>query len=109
MKRLIVAATLVLVFVLQFSSWLIGGQGITPGALPNQQPVPPAKGSISGSVVKSANGEALAGAQIMLTRVGNAPNAVTIETSATRVGVVPMSLLRTSRHSNGRIPSSFPS
>jgi hypothetical protein len=85
-KRLIVTATLVLVFVLQFSSWLIGGQGITPGTLPNQQPVPPAKGSISGSVVKAANGEALAGAQIMLTRVGNAPNAVTIETSATPGG-----------------------
>jgi hypothetical protein len=85
-KRLILAATLILTLVLHFSSSLVAGQGTIGGqgvigGLPSQQQPPAQKSSISGSVVKAANGEALAGTQIMLTPVGSAPNRVALETS----------------------------
>jgi len=76
-KRLIVASTLISTLVLQLSSSLYAGQ------FANQPQTLALKGSISGSVVKAASGEVLAGAQVMLTSVGNAPAAPgSLETTA---------------------------
>jgi len=104
-NRFLMTATLVLMLVLHFSSpsslLLAGGQapGQVPaqglgqrggpgnaGGVPNQQPLPPAKGSISGSVVKAASGEVLGGAQIILTRIGDAQPVGSLETTATPAG-----------------------
>jgi len=85
MNRILLAIAASVLFVLQVVGQ-VPAQGVI-GGIPNQQPVPPAKGSISGSVVKAASGDAVSGAQIMLTRVGNAPAAPgTLETTAAPAG-----------------------
>ena len=102
MNRFLTAAALVWFLVLHVSSLpaaiqaagqQLPGQGIgqrsgggVVSGVPNQQPAPPAKGSISGSVVKASSGEVLGGAQITLTRIGDVQPVGSLETSAAPAG-----------------------